>query len=127
MISSAYMARLQRVCLLAFPVMVCVSFIMASLPNPPDLPASPSDKTQHVLTFASLMSAGMLAFPRLSAVRLWLALVGYGALIELVQAIPALHRDSDWVDLLVDAAAALAAGIVMAAVRRWLVPRRDRK
>lgn len=116
------MARLQRLCMMAFPVMIAVSFIMAALPNPPDLPASPSDKTQHVVTFASLMIAGMFGFPRFPAWRLWLALVGFGALIELVQAIPVLHRDSDWIDLLVDAMAALGAWPVVLLIRRWLPP-----
>jgi hypothetical protein len=41
--------------------------------------------------------------------------------IELVQAIPALHRDSDVKDWIADT---LAAGVVLLFVRRWRLRRR---
>lgn len=50
--------------------------------------------------------------------RLLASLSAYGALIEVLQAIPALNRDSDPVDWGADT---LAAAIVLAAVWRWRI------
>ena len=93
------------------------TFVMAVLPHPPRLPGDPSDKVQHIIAFTTLGLLGALAFPARSILRLavWLSL--FGGLIELMQAIPALHRDSDMVDWIADTLA--AAGAVLAARRFW--------
>ena len=88
---------------------------MAVLPHPPRLPGDPSDKVQHVIAFATLGLLGGFAYPRLPALRLVAGLSLFGALIELVQAIPALNRDSDVIDWLADTA---ASGIALLLVRR---------
>jgi VanZ family protein len=46
----------------------------------------------------------------------------FGAFIEVVQAIPALHRDSDVKDWIADT---IAAGAVLLLVRWWRVHRRE--
>lgn len=89
---------------------------MAVIPQPPDLPGTPSDKVQHIIAFAVLALLGSVAYPNTSLVRLGVALSFFGALIELVQAIPALHRDSDAIDWVVDTA---SAAIVLAMVFMW--------
>lgn len=97
----------------AFALAVTVAFVMAVLPHPPRLPGEPSDKVLHILAFTVLGSLAVLAFPKRSVSQLVLALVALGALIEAVQAIPALNRDSELLDLVADAAAALAAAWAM--------------
>lgn len=83
------------------------ALVMALLPHPPRLPGNPSDKIQHVAAFATLGLLGFYAYPRLLALRLVAALSLFGALIEIAQAIPVLHRDSDPLDWLADTIACL--------------------
>lgn len=91
-----------------------IALTMAALPHPPQLPGSPSDKFQHILAFAVLAGLAGIGFQKVSALRLWLLLSAFGALIEVVQMIPALHRDSDLLDWLADT---LAAGLVLVSFR----------
>jgi len=97
------------------------AFVMAVLPHPPDLPGHPSDKIQHVTAFATLAALGAWAFPRLRPLSLIFRLSLFGAAIEIVQAIPALHRDSDVLDWLADT---IACTLVLLAIRWWLGRRR---
>jgi hypothetical protein len=92
------------------------ALVMALLPQPPQLPGSPSDKLQHILAFATLAGLGSIAYRSASAMRLLAGLSLFGAVIELLQAIPALHRNSDPVDWLADT---IAAALVLAGVRWW--------
>jgi hypothetical protein len=89
----------------AFWAALLLTIVMALLPHPPQLPAT-SDKVQHAAAFATLAALGALAYGSTS--KLWLlgALSAFGALIEILQAIPALHRDCDPLDWLTDTAAA---------------------
>jgi len=89
---------------------------MALLPQPPQLPGSPSDKVQHILAFAALACLGSVAYRSASSIALLTGLSAFGAVIELLQAIPALNRDSDAVDWLADT---IAAGLVLVAIRWW--------
>lgn len=86
------------------------AFVMATLPKPPSLPGSPSDKVQHILAFTVLAALAAAAFPRARLVPIGAGLCLFGALIELVQAIPALHRDAELADWLADIA---AVGVVL--------------
>jgi VanZ family protein len=114
------MIRLYRI---AFWAAMLVAFTMAALPHPPMVPVW--DKLQHMTAFVVLTLIGCLAYPRASRVKLTLGLVAFGGLIELVQMIPALGRDSDWHDWLADIfAVALALGGI-ALFRRALAPRPD--
>ena len=89
---------------------------MAVVPHPPELPGEPNDKIQHIIAFATLALLGSFAYPRTALIRLLAGLSLFGALIEVVQAIPMLHRDSDLLDWLADTAAVL---VVLLIVRRW--------
>ena len=78
---------------------------MAIIPHPPQLPGEPSDKIQHIMAF--LVLGGWRPSPTpCQALLLGVGLSLFGALIELVQYIPALHRDSDPVDWIADTIAA---------------------
>lgn len=97
------------------------AFVMAVIPHPPKLPGHPSDKIQHIVAFLVLAILGRLAYPATRKRKLLLGLAAFGALIEIAQAIPALHRDTDPLDWLADVAAATT---VFAAIA--LRPRRKR-
>ena len=81
------------------------ALVMAELPHPPAIPGNPNDKLQHIAAFGTLALLGSLAYPLTSLVILCLRLSLFGAFIEVVQAIPFLHRDSDIMDWFADTAA----------------------
>ena len=89
---------------------------MATLPHPPQVPGHPSDKLQHIAAFVTLGLLGSWAYRGASPVSLLLGLSLFGALIELIQAIPALHRDSDVLDWIADT---VGAGVVLLIVSWW--------
>ena len=92
------------------------AFIMAALPRPPQIPGAPSDKILHVLAFACLAWLGSAAYPRLSALKLVIGLIAFGGLIEVVQLIPSLHRDSEILDWVADTAAVVS---IVLAIHVW--------
>lgn len=96
------------------------AFVMAVLPHPPHLPVEPNDKVQHMIAFATLGALGAWSYAATALVQLLIRLSLFGAVIELFQAIPALHRDSDVRDWLADT---FACGLVLLIVR-WLRKRR---
>lgn len=96
------------------------SYAMAVMPRPPVTLLS-SDKSQHMLAFFTL---ALLAGLGWRGVSLWLigaALAGFGLLIEVTQAIPALHRDPSGADLVADCLAILVA-LPVAGVGRSRLP-----
>ena len=89
------------------------AFVMAVLPHPPEVPGHPNDKVEHIVAFATLAALASFAYPRTALGRLLVALSAFGALIEVVQAIPALQRDSDIKDWVADTVAvAVVLGLV---------------
>jgi VanZ family protein len=96
----------ERVLRLAFWLAAVFAFVMATLPRPPQLPGEPSDKVQHIIAFVVLAILVSGAYRNTSTLRLLIGLSLFGAAIELVQLIPPLHRDGDWVDWFADTAAA---------------------
>lgn len=94
----------------------CFALVMAILPHPPEVPGQPNDKIQHVVAFATLAALGRFAYPKTSLLKLLIGLSLFGAFIEVVQAIPALNRDSDVLDWLADT---IAVAAVLLAVRWW--------
>lgn len=114
---------LQRAARIAFVFCACFAFVMAASPTPPSIPGEPPDKIMHMVAFATLGALAAAGFRRIGVAPLFLGLTAFGALIELVQAIPLLHRDSDVVDLLADMAAAFPA----LALVRWLAIRLERQ
>jgi len=113
---------LDRMVRVAFWCAAALALVAAALPHPPELPGDPSDKLQHIAAFVCLAALGARAYPALSALRLALGLSLFGAFIELVQRIPALHRDSDPLDWLADT---LAAAVVLLAIHAWRRVRRS--
>ncbi|MGE5562090.1 MAG: hypothetical protein ACM3ZV_02140 [Bacillota bacterium] len=99
----------------AFWTAVIFTLAMALLPHPPHVPP-PSDKLQHALAFATLALLATLAFPSAGALRVFATLSTFGALIEILQAIPFLYRDSDVMDWATDM---IAAGALLALAWCW--------
>ena len=112
--------RRTRILRTIFWAAAAFAFVMAVLPHPPQLPGAPSDKVQHIAAFLVLGALASLAWPRTSPVYLASALSLFGAVIELVQLIPALNRDGDPVDWVADTA---AAGLILIFLH-WLRARR---
>jgi VanZ family protein len=108
--------RGSRIARALFWAAALFAFVMAVLPHPPDLPLHPSDKIQHVIAFAVLGALAAWAYPASAPTRLVVRLSLFGAAIELAQAIPALHRDSDIIDWIADT---IACGLVLLLVA-WL-------
>ena len=104
--------RLTRFLPALFWAAAIFAFTMAVLPKPPRLPGDPADKVQHVIAFLTLAGLAASAYPRARLIGLALALSGFGMLIEIVQMVPALNRDAEFLDWAADSvAAALVLGI----------------
>lgn len=84
------------------------TLVMALLPAPPSLPVEAGDKTLHIIAFAGLSLLASLSFPRRRVIELFVWMATLGALIEVLQMIPALHRDAELGDWVADCAASSA-------------------
>lgn len=95
-----------------------VTLYMALQPHPPALPIDAlGDKFEHSLAFVTLSLLAAFAFPAMSLVRVGERLSFFGALIELCQSIPALHRDCDIADWLTDTAAIVLVLLIIGSIR----------
>jgi VanZ family protein len=108
-----------------FAALLGVISFFALDPAPPQLADTGWDKANHALAFAALAAVWLVAWA-VSRPRLWqpvAALMGYGLLIELLQAgIPG--RSADVADLVGDAAG-LALGLAVAAGLGHVLRRRQ--
>jgi VanZ family protein len=111
-----YAWRASRASRFLFWAAFCFAFVMAVLPHPPEIPGNPGDKLQHIAAFATLALLGSFAYPATALLQLLVRLSLFGALIEAVQAIPSLHRDSDVWDWVADTA---AVAVVLLLVWGW--------
>jgi hypothetical protein len=102
---------------LGFWVAALGVFAMAVLPMHHGNSFLPWDKAQHFVAFYTLTVLALLAFPRVHVLMPAVALSGFGALIEVVQGLPIVHRDCDWHDWLADSIAIAAVLIPMQLVR----------
>lgn len=94
------------------------TFYAAVSPVPALPPGAPSDKVQHIIAFTVLSGLAVAAYPRAAWQRLLIGLIGFGALIECVQAIPVLQRSAEWMDLLADSAAVAVSLVLISGVRK---------
>lgn len=97
------------------------ALFMALSPKPPTLPLDwMGDKVHHMAAFAVLTLFARLSFRQAPDLRILERMSFAGALIEVFQALPALHRDCDWRDWAADTIAVAATLLVMR-----LIPRPD--
>jgi VanZ family protein len=99
---------------LLFWAAAAFAFVMAVVPHPPHFRGEPSDKVQHVVAFATLALLGTWAYSKTRPLKLLAGLSLFGAFIEVVQAIPMLHRDSDVLDWIADT---IAVAVVLLLLR----------
>ena len=69
-----------------------------------------------MVAFAVLAAISWIAYPAASFLNLVIGLSAFGALIELLQTIPGLNRDSSMIDWFADTAAGT---LVLATIYRW--------
>ncbi len=96
---------------------IAFAVTMALLPHPPHL-IEANDKANHMLAFATLAALAAWSYPVAGLFRIGERLSFLGALIEVLQAIPSLHRDCDILDWIADTAAIGLTLLLVWAVRR---------
>ena len=106
---------LKRLIQAGFWVTLAVILWFALNPQPPQIAVQ--DKYQHGFAFMVLCFLLAIAYPRLRWFHLFLILSALGGAIELVQAIPVLHRDSSMADWIVDMIAIVLALLLIGAAR----------
>ena len=115
---------MQRILICIFFGTLLFTLMMAWLPHPPMVPGNPNDKIQHMAAFAALTALGAFAFPTFPLLRLGERLSFLGAIIEVVQNLPALHRDCDIRDWLADTIAILIVLAFISIARAWFAQNR---
>ncbi len=114
--------KFSNMALLGFWLCLLGAVTLALLPHPPHVPAF-GDKVQHMLAFGALALLGSFAFPREPKFRLGERLSFLGALVEVMQSIPALHRNCDIGDWIADT---LAIAAVLGLLHLLRLPRNRR-
>jgi membrane protease YdiL (CAAX protease family) len=112
-------SRFHPAAIVLFWLAFAFAVTMALMPHPPALPIDGlGDKFEHSLAFATLTLLGTFAFPKMPRWRLAERLSFLGALIEVVQSVPALHRDCDIRDWIADTLAIVVTTLLIAALRK---------
>src|SRR5882672_733862 len=102
-------SMLIRLAQAVFFAALIFTFYSAVIPSKHAVQLVPWDKAEHFIAFYALTGLGVAAFPRH---RLWVIgalLSAFGALIEIVQGLPIVHRDRDLWDWVADTIAVVAA------------------
>jgi VanZ family protein len=111
---SPQLARIGRI---AFWLATLFAVTMAVLPKPPKLPMDRfGDKFEHMLAFSVLAFLAQFGFHRTPRLRIVERLSFLGAVIEVVQSIPGIHRDCDIKDWIADSVAILVVTLVCALI-----------
>lgn len=94
------------------------TFVSAEVPPSHAPHLFPWDKAEHFTAFYVLTSLAAAAYPGtpLLLLALWLSL--FGSAIELIQALPFIHRDCDIMDWIADVIA-VAAALMPMILDRW--------
>ena len=100
----------------AFFAALGFTFYSAVIPPRDALQLVPWDKAEHFIAFYALTGLAVAAFPKRNLFVLAVLLSAFGALIEIVQGLPMVHRDRDFWDWVADTAAIAAALAPMALV-----------
>jgi hypothetical protein len=91
---------------------------MALLPHPPHTPFEHHDKFQHMGAFTTIAVLAAWSYPDAPLFRIGERLSFLGALIEVLQAMPAIHRDCDIRDWIADTLAVAVVLSITALYRR---------
>lgn len=111
--------RFQHLCRALFWCALIGATVLAIMPQPPRLPTDDlGDKFNHILAFAVMAVLAAAAWPGTPRLRVVVRLSFLGAMIEVVQSIPALHRDCDVRDWIADTLAVLLVTAIAALLGR---------
>jgi VanZ family protein len=113
MIMAPLVLRIARI---VFWIAALVTAAAAFAPPQEAVDLLPWDKAGHFLAFYGLTVLAVLAFPGRHLLGVAVALSAFGGLIEVVQSLPLIHRDAEWLDWVADSAAIAAVLIPMALV-----------
>ena len=112
-------ARFERLARLLFWLALAGAVVLALMPQPPQLPTDRfGDKVNHIIAFATLAALAAMGWPRAERLRVVERLSFLGALIEVAQAMPALHRDCDIRDWAADTVAIVVVTALFALLSR---------
>jgi hypothetical protein len=100
------MLKLARI---AFFAAVVFTFYSAVIPPHLALQLAPWDKAEHFIAFYVLTGLAVAAFPKGNLWVIAALLSSFGALIEVVQGLPIVHRDRDFWDWVADTIAIISA------------------
>ena len=103
--------RTFRVAFYATSLVATVAALVPSVPFEPGFEYS--DKVQHFAVFFVLAGLALCGFPQAPRRLIVERLSFFGAAIEVLQSIPALHRDCDVFDWATDTAAAAVAVLLL--------------
>jgi VanZ family protein len=98
---------------IGFVVALVFAVTMALLPHPPRVVGNMWDKEQHMLAFGTLTFLACFGFPRATLFRIAERLSFVGALIEVAQSYPPLHRDCDIFDWVADTTAVVGMVLIV--------------
>jgi hypothetical protein len=104
-----YQSYLLRLAQAAFFAALLFTFYSAVIPPSHAVQLVPWDKAEHFIAFYVLTGLAVAAFPRRNPAIIAGSLSAFGALIEVVQGTPMVHRDMDFWDWVADSAAIGAA------------------
>jgi hypothetical protein len=100
---------LIRLAQAAFCAALLFTFYSAVVPPAQAVQLAPWDKAEHFIAFYGLTGLAVAAFPRRHLLLIAVLLSAFGALIELVQGLPVVHRDRDFWDWVADTIAIASA------------------
>ncbi|HEV8078612.1 MAG TPA: VanZ family protein [Marinobacter sp.] len=107
----AQLLRLRFLWRLALLASIAAILFLATTAGPLPVPSAPSDKVNHLIAFLELTLLVRLGWPQLKPLHFIPLLLGFGMLIEIVQAtLP--YRDFSLADVAADAAG-IAAGMLI--------------
>ncbi|MBX9859843.1 MAG: hypothetical protein K2Y20_09670 [Sphingomonas sp.] len=95
--------------------------VMALVPHEPKALDQVLDRYQHMAAFGLLAVLASIGFRQASLFRLGERLSFLGALIEIAQSIPELHRDCDIFDWIADSVAIVVVLCIVGLVRNHLL------
>lgn len=93
---------LLKVARLVFFAALIFTFYSAVIPPAHALRLTPWDKATHFIAFYVLTGLAVAAFPKQNLFVVAACLSAFGALIEIVQGLPLVHRDRDFWDWVAD-------------------------
>jgi hypothetical protein len=93
---------LLKVARFVFFAALIFTFYSAVIPPSHALQLTPWDKATHFIAFYVLTGLAVAAFPKQNLFAVAALLSAFGALIEIVQGLPMVHRDRDFWDWVAD-------------------------